>query len=320
MSTLENFPIVNQLNSPTLDGRPDENKEFNCVPSAITAGLRYLTGKVYEPDELKDAAYNEAYEGATAAISYVSYCAKQGVRLRPVNGSNAYLVGQIHAELAKGHPVVFTEPDVYVSASLGWSHVCVFFKDTATTLTAMDPFGGHLLEKSDADWTNALLFNQIWVMEKMENTTVGIPSGWKDDGKTLIAPNNIPVIMGFRQYVLASGNWHPDNWPLEREHGVGQLEASNPALGGGTLQSFRLCVLEWDQKRGMQEMWVGQELLSVKQKCLEVYIQNSKLQAQITALQGQVKAAQSNHINAGEISSIVADLQKIESQLSSLKG
>src|SRR5207245_336630 len=139
---------------------------------------------------------------------YVDYCANQGVRLHPVNGSNAYLVKQVRAELAAGHPVLLTEPDPYVAATLGWSHVCVFYKDTDTTLVAMDPFGGHDVEKTDDLWISTILFNQIWVMEKSLTNTITVPAGWKDDGTTLTAPNGYKVVQGFRGYVLAH-EWHP---------------------------------------------------------------------------------------------------------------
>jgi hypothetical protein len=228
MSELKNFPVISQL-----DG--DINQYYDCVATSVAAGLEYLTGRKFTGAELKDAVYGVSYKGNTAAYEYVEYCLKQGVRLFPINGSPAYLVAQAHSELAKGRPVVFTEPDPYMPASSGETHVCVFFKDTASSLTEMDPFGGHVIEKSDAQWISTLEYNQIWSMEKVESTTMGVPSNWKDDGKTLTAPNGVPVILGFRQYVLAN-NWHPDNYPLQKEHATPQLEASNPALGGGTQQ------------------------------------------------------------------------------------
>src|SRR5260221_4906186 len=131
MSELINFPLISQL-----DGDP--NGPFDCVPTSLAAGLEYLTGRKYTGGEVKDAVSGRAYANeGTAAVDYVEYCAKQGVRLFPVNGSPAYLVGQAHAYLAKNMPVVFSEVDPYAAASLGWTHVCVWFKDTSNTLTAL---------------------------------------------------------------------------------------------------------------------------------------------------------------------------------------
>lgn len=50
-------------------------------------------------------------------------------------------------------------------------------------------------------------------IEKVSKVVSGITSGWKDDGKTLVAPNGVPVVKGFREYVLArswdttTGRW-----------------------------------------------------------------------------------------------------------------
>lgn len=95
------------------------------------------------------------------------------------------------------------------------------------------------------------------------SAAVSVPTGWKDDGTTLTAPNGFVVVKGFREYVLQNA-WEPYNWPLENEHAVSQEEMSNPSLGGGTQQVFRSTVLEWTNTRGVYQMWVGQELLAVR--------------------------------------------------------
>src|SRR5205823_3004304 len=159
---------------------------------------------------LKDAAYGEGLANSgTAAFMYITFCAKQGVRLFSVSGSPSYLLAQAHAYLAKGLPVIFTEPDPYSSAP-GMSHVCVFCEDGPGTITFMDPFGGHKITRSDSAQLNNLLFNQIWIMQKVETNTVQVPAGWHDDGTTLIAPNGVKVVLGFRQFILGH-NWDSQN-------------------------------------------------------------------------------------------------------------
>ena len=106
----------------------------------------------------------------------------------------------------------------------------------------------------------------------------GVPQGWSDDGTSLKAPNGLAVVKGFRQYVL-DHNWEPANLPLENEHEQTPLEVSNPALGGGSQQSFRWTVLEWTPARGVFEMWTGQEILGLRQ-------QLSSLQQQVASLKG----------------------------------
>jgi hypothetical protein len=260
MSELKNFPFKNQLNSPTLDGHPDENREFNCVPTCIAAALQYLTGKVYEPDQLKDAVYGDGYVGGTSAAAYVSYVARQGVRLAPINGNGKALVAEAHRQLALGHPVLITEPDPYAAPSLGYTHVVVFYKDLPDTLIAMDPFGGVARAAADQVWAARIdaTGGQIWIMQRLL-----IPEGWHDDGTTLTAPNGHHVIKGFREYLLTR-EWPAANWPLEDEHHLTPLEVSNPSLGGGSQQIFRWTVLEWTPQRGVFEMWTGQELLALR--------------------------------------------------------
>ncbi len=90
-----------------------------------------------------------------------------------------------------------------------------------------------------------------------------VPTGWKDDGQTLTAPNGIQVTLGFRQYVLIH-SWNPGNYPLGPAVALNPLEESNPALGGGTQQVFRWIVLEWTSSRNVFFSWVGQELHAVR--------------------------------------------------------
>lgn len=89
------------------------------------------------------------------------------------------------------------------------------------------------------------------------NTTPGAPTGWRDDGHNLIAPNGQRVVLGFRWYIL-NHPWEPDNWPLEREHYAEQLDVTNPSLGAGTIQHFRRAILGWNEQSGdLYELWSG---------------------------------------------------------------
>lgn len=132
---------------------------------------------------------------------------------------------------------------------------------------------------------NPTLLDQILaVFPKTGGNMPTIPQGWKDDGTTLTAPNNIPVVRGFRDHVLTS-NWDPNNWPLNAEYAANPVEQSNPSLGTGTAQDFRWKRLEWTAKSGVIEGWIGQELVW--------YIkQYAQLQAQITTLQGEIAKLQ----------------------------
>jgi hypothetical protein len=166
--------MVSQLTQITSDGRPSEDAQFDCVPASIGAGILYLLGKsqwdtAVNPDLLKDAAYGENWKNmGTAASAYVPICQKLGFNLRHLDGTPSALVSEAHNQLSTGHPVIFTEPDPYVSASLGWSHVCVFYSEAPGLLTAMDPYIARPVQRTDQEWEGLLEFNQIWVLEKLD--------------------------------------------------------------------------------------------------------------------------------------------------------
>lgn len=106
-------------------------------------------------------------------------------------------------------------------------------------------------------------WSDLWTFLGGISMTTQVPIGWKDDGNTLTAPNGVAVRTGFRDWVMGQ-NWEGDNWPLQAEQGLQQLEMGNPGLGGGTWQPFRWKVLEWTQKAGVFEGWCGQEVLALR--------------------------------------------------------
>ena len=114
-----------------------------------------------------------------------------------------------------------------------------------------------------------------------------IPTGWKDDGQTLTAPNGVAVRLGFRDYVLSHG-WDAGNYPLAPEQGVSLLEASNPSLGGGSQQLFRMSMLAYTVARGVFLEWTGQELAFVRGQLATYYPQVKVLQAEIDSLKQQL--------------------------------
>src|SRR5216683_717342 len=117
------------------------------------------------------------------------------------------------------------------------------------------------------------------------------PMGWTDDGQTLRSPNGVPIVHGFRAFVLAN-NWHQDNWALAAEQGVTLLEASNPSLGGGDQQVFRWSLLGYTVARGVFMEWTGQELAFVRGQLATYYPQVKVLQAEVDSLKQQLATAQ----------------------------
>jgi hypothetical protein len=91
-------------------------------------------------------------------------------------------------------------------------------------------------------------------------------------------------VLGFRDYILKH-DWNPDDWPLENESGVPQVELSNPALGAGTRQRFRLSTLEWTKEKGVFVGWSGQELIALEKHLIAQVNLVTQLQAAISQIQ-----------------------------------
>lgn len=143
------------------------------------------------------------------------------------------LVDIIHREVPLGHGVIVTMPSQWNSAVTnagsswnprtysGPSHVglaCGVGQDGAQGyIRVMNPWGGFWQDESDSWWAAQLLAGEVWV------ATMTIPSGWRDDGRTLTAPNGVPVVRGFRDWILAHG-WDAGNVPMKVSTGHQQWE------------------------------------------------------------------------------------------------
>lgn len=130
-----------------------------------------------------------------------------------------------------------------------------------------------------------------------------VPNGWKDDGKTLTAPNGIPVINGFRLYIL-NNTWNPFDVPQVPEHGANPVELAFPQLGGGTRQEFAYSILGWKAKTGVYLIGAGAEVLAT----LNADSKEETGEANATKLlNDQLAAVQ---VTNGQLSQQVADLTK----------
>jgi len=227
VSQLNNFPMLSQR-----DG--DVNSDYDCVPASIAACMEYLTGRHYTASEIKDAVYGPGFVGGTSAEAYVEYCAGQGVKLYPLDGNGGQLVADLRGAIASGHPCLITEPDPYAS---GWTHVCAAYAFDSASITVMDPWIHAPVKKTDGQWVTQLQDNQIWVLER---TDMFVPTNWKDDGKTLTAPNGHTCRDGFRAKVLQG--WESSDMPVEEEHGTGT---------GETQQTFERTLLQWTGPEGV---------------------------------------------------------------------
>lgn len=114
------------------------------------------------------------------------------------------------------------------------------------------------------------------------NTMAGVPQGWHDDGTTLKGPNNIPILMGMRQYILTH-NWDAGNVALCPEYHTEQVLLHNPSVGAGQVQLFRDGMLWYTDKTGVvPEPYPGMEIWAAY-----LLIDSLKMQLQQAKAAGQ---------------------------------
>lgn len=88
-----------------------------------------------------------------------------------------------------------------------------------------------------------------------------VPAGWHDDGTTLTAPNGVPIVLGFRSYILNAPSWNADNMPQEAEYHADPVLLHRAAVGAGQRQCFRDGLLWYTAANGVVwEPYMGLEL------------------------------------------------------------
>jgi hypothetical protein len=116
MTVLAGFPMRDQKTERTEDGRPNENRFYNCVATSTADGAFWLTGEWHSGDKLKDGVYGEAWrDKGTAARDYVDYVASstrrsQGHITRRDGKDQADLIVLIRRAIKAGHPTLITIP------------------------------------------------------------------------------------------------------------------------------------------------------------------------------------------------------------------
>lgn len=159
--------------------------------------------------------------------------------------------------------------------------------------------------KLEAGLTSATAVVMSWLQrpqgdfDPIASGGIMAPSGWRDDGKTLTAPNGIPVKAGFRDHVLNyPGGWDATNWPMAAEQSLSETELAIHS-GAGSRQIFRTVMLVWYADRGVVAAWTGAELFAWIQQSLAQATKIAAYEgliktcdAQIITLQAQLKAAQ----------------------------
>jgi hypothetical protein len=177
----------------------------------------------------------------------------------------------------RGHPVIFAGAETgFFDLGLGgripypWTpqgnHVIV--------ITGLD--GGNFLVRDSANIAPPNILRpgpRVYDASKLQPVSIteiippfatspafNVPAGWKDDGVTLTAPNTVPVVKGFRHYILTH-KWNPDDIPLKPEYMADFVIYHNPSVGGGSAQPFKYSYLWWTPAKGVvNEPELGSEI------------------------------------------------------------
>jgi hypothetical protein len=197
---------------------------------------------------------------------------------------------QVRAWVRAGYPVLIAVEETSVS-DIALGSVCPYPWQPAGThiiLVTGATIGGNLLVRDSANVTSSnnaaslrpesRIYNAItlqivtatvvippWRPRPASTTPpeadMNIPTNWEDDGTILTAPNGIPVVKGFRDFILS----HPWDWmdmPLTPEYGSNPVELgfNQPdSHNAGTAQVFLYSELCWTQARGVYQASIGRE-------------------------------------------------------------
>ncbi len=148
---------------------------------------------------------------------------------------------------------------------------------------------GHysIAPQSRANCPGTYPWSQLW----KGVSPMATPTGWSDNGTTLIASNGVPVTLGFRDFIRNSNGWNPANVPLRSAEARSPIMLSNTLLGNGTRQVFRDCVLAWTPATNVFLLPAGQELLAVEQ-ALSTMATPANINAAITQANAIITSAQ----------------------------
>lgn len=287
--TIPGVPLLDQL-------KEASNPRDDCVFTTDAALATGLLKRPFTGTQIKamDNNYGPQYTGFASQANLLDTMAKLGVSVaRLAEPTQAGLVAALHREIAAGHPCVVTMPSEWGTAPAnprtykGYMHVGLMCGYGLGMLRCMNPWHGFWQDQSDAWWAARLLQGEIWVGSLLTavKETMMIPQGWKDDGKTLVAPNGVPVVHGMRAFVLSyPGGWEADNLPERAEQHMASVEPGNTAIGAGVRQDFRWRSLGWTESRGAYVIWVGHDIIALESQLAAALAHVTLLEQQIQTL------------------------------------
>lgn len=283
------------------------NKNF--FPNTGKKSFVILHGTAGGSSAQNIASYFKGTQGTNSPVSSHYIVGQDGTVIQTVaEKDGAYGNGVVNNPNWTGNPNYYTISIEHVKSSTDNSDALTPAQQAASFALIKDICTRNGIGMHDADDTTGITghfaidpvnrarcpgnypWDELWNYLNGGNMS-NIPTGWKDDGTTLTAPNGIPVVQGFRDHVLNS-NWDAANWPLEPEQHQLILEQSNTSLGAGQAQTFRWTRLEYTPKTGIFEGWTGQELLWYEKQYIALLNKIADLQQQLNVSTQAQKIAQ----------------------------
>jgi hypothetical protein len=297
VSNIPRNPVpLSQLHEPTKDGLPDENAPDNCGEVGAAWVARDIGNEPdCDGDEIHDEVIGQGVVGGSDLLTpdgsalnprYAAALAKRGVALSVFWGSQAQLVAKCHEVMALpagdvlanfGGGANYLQPFSDPAHYNGFGHICVVAHSTTGGLMLMDPWIGAYRTYTDAQLEQMIVWGYIVVATPLAvvqptppptpiggGAVNGVPSGWRDDGTTLHAPNGTAVVGGIRLYVL-NHVWDPSDVPVAPESYPALVEIGNPALGTGAVQWFEMSgQLSWTPAMNVFATWNGKEMAALR--------------------------------------------------------
>jgi hypothetical protein len=282
-------------------------------------------------------AWYAQYDGSNAISNTAGMTLDQEYRLLAQVNLKYYPLGlnlnQIRGWLKAGYPVIICAPE-FSFYDLGLNDTVPYYwtpvGNHIVVLTGVTSDGNFLVRdpanvtdlynpnslrpgprKYDASklqllWATAIIMHGQAMPLVQGGIPVGTPTGWKDDGKTLTPPNNIPVVDGFRTYIL-NHTWNAANVPQEKTHAENPVLLHVPSLGSGTVQLFRDSMLWWTPAKGV----VNEPELGI-----EIYLRDQ----QINKLNSQLAAATAQeNTDTAKVSSLTTANTNLQQQVETLQ-
>ena len=156
MPELVPWAYWNQLDDPmTADGRPDENRIFNCGAEAVAEIVWYTHGVELPADYFKDRIRGESYQGYLYTGDLVTALTRWGGVPAQEWQADAYTAtGRIAMALDNARPVIVL---LYIDpANENSGHFCTAIGYDTDNIILADPWGGY---RRAIGWAE---FQSVW--------------------------------------------------------------------------------------------------------------------------------------------------------------